>query len=128
MKVSAKNWGMALLVMPMLACSSQAAQGEAAPALLAEATPAARAELEQVISTALHGVPVTIAEDALTRESIVVIERRSVHNLQQPRLDGRKLERPETFRLMVAGDACWLVKVSDGSRWPLRDITCVPAP
>lgn len=112
----------------LTACSSQSAQGTPVPALLTSTSDSSRAELESVVSRALHGVAVTLAEDALTQESLLVVERRPQRSLQQPGLDGRKLQKPEKFRLMTDGSNCWLVKVSDSSRWPLEGVSCIPAP
>lgn len=111
----------------LTACGSQPAQGTPVPALLENTDDNSHAELERAVSEALHGVTVTLADDALTEESLLIIERRPVRNLQHPGgLNGRKLEKPEKFRLMTDGSGCWLVKLSDNSRWSLPGASCVP--
>ena len=54
------------------ACGTLAAQER--PALIAAPTEQSRAELERVLSAAFNGQPITLAADALTRESVVAIE------------------------------------------------------
>lgn len=111
----------------LTACGSQPAQGNPVPALLAEATPEARAELQRVVSEAMHGVPVTLADDALTRESVLVIERNPPQDAQHRNLTGRNLESPQKFQLLISGDRCWLERAADGERWELLEAKCVPA-
>ncbi|SDZ98915.1 hypothetical protein [Microbulbifer marinus] len=113
------------LIAPLVlltACGSQPAHGDPRPALLAEPGPEVRAELQQLVSEAMHGVPVTLAADALTKESVLVVERKP----QQPRLSGREFGQPVKFQLMLDEEACWLVRLSDGERWALRKATCRP--
>jgi hypothetical protein len=108
-------------------CSAQPAQPEVA-ALLSAADAASRAELERVISEAFNGVTVTLADDALTRESTLTIERARPRDAQGVPLDGRDMGRPEHFRLLKVGSDCMLVQESTGQRWTLRDSKCVTAP
>lgn len=110
----------------LAACSAQLAQGGEQPALIAEPSPAGHAELERIVSEAMYGAAVTLAPDALTQESELVIERAAPHNLQQPRLNGRELVPPQKFRLVLDAAGCWLVRATDGQRWQL-DQACIPA-
>ncbi|MFC6632858.1 hypothetical protein [Microbulbifer taiwanensis] len=112
---------------PMIACNSQPAQGDEKPAVIAEATPQSHAELQRLVTEALGGAPVTLAEDALTRESVLVIERNPPQDLQQRPLQGRNREMPKKFRLLLSGDRCWLERAADGERWELLEAKCVPA-
>ena len=111
----------------LTACGSQPAQGRSVPALLAEATPETRAELQRVIADAMHGVPVTLADDAFTRESVLIIERNPPQDVQQRALTGRNLEAPQKFLLLLSDERCWLERVADGQRWELLEGRCVPA-
>ena len=108
-------------------CSAQPAQPEV-PALLSAADAASHAELERVISQAFNGVKVTLADDALTRESTLTLERTRPRDAQGVPVDGRDTSRPEHFRLLKVGSDCVLVQESTGQRWALKDSKCVAAP
>ena len=89
--------------------------------MLVEPGAAARAELVSVVSTALNGRPVTLADDALTDVPLLILER-------PPRgvLDGRRMDRPERFHLVDAGGTCVLVHEASGRRFPLVEARCAP--
>ena len=118
---------LALSSVLLAGCSAQPAQPEV-PALLTASDAASRAELERVISQAFNGVKVTLADDALTRESTLSIERARPRDAQGVPLDGRDTGRPEHFRLLKVGSDCVLVQESTGQRWMLKDSKCVAAP
>jgi hypothetical protein len=107
------------------ACGTLAAQEQ--PAVVAMPTAASRAELERAVSAAFGGQSVTLADDALTRDSVLLIERRTPPGPQGRIATGRTLEAPERFRLVLRGGRCLLVH-SDGREWPLAEARCVPAP
>ena len=83
-----------------------------------------RAELLRVVSSALNGAAVTIAEDALTRENVLNIEQRPPRELEGRPLTGRVLGMPEQFRLVINGSRCMLVHQSDGMRFELTATRC----
>ena len=80
------------------------------------------------ISAAFNGIPVTLADDALTRESTLTIERNRPRDAEGRPLDGRDPGRPEHFRLFKTGADCVLVQESTGRRWKLTASSCVAAP
>jgi hypothetical protein len=96
------------------------------PARITHPTPESRAELQRVVSDALHGAAVTLADDALTESSVLTIERRRPRDMQGREMTGRELGRPEQFRLFRNGERCVLVQQPDGPRWALEQTTCVP--
>ncbi|KAF0808071.1 hypothetical protein A6D6_00461 [Alcanivorax xiamenensis] len=109
------------------ACQSQPADGDT-PALLS-GTEAGRLELREKIRTALSANgPVLLADDALTRDSLLVIERAQHRDLRRPPLNGRDPRRPETFRLLLNNQRCWLERLGDGKRWEMMEASCIPAP
>jgi hypothetical protein len=98
--------------------------GDDVPAVLVEPTPAARAELLDVLRAALGGAPLTLADDALTRSSVLLIER-------EPRgpdaLAGRTVEASvHRFELVLNAGRCELVRRADAWRAPLTRARCVP--
>ena len=96
------------------------------PALLARSDARSRAELERVVAAAFNGRPVTLADDALTRDSVLIVERTEPRDAEGRRFGGRVREAPERFRLVLRASACELVRESDGRRWPLVEAPCVP--
>jgi hypothetical protein len=108
-----------------LACSTLSAQEQ--PAVIAAHTDGSRAELTRVVSSAMNGQPVTLADDALTRESVLTLERRTPPGPQGRAATGRTLEEPEQFRLVLRGTRCVLVHPADGREWELNEAMCVPA-
>ncbi len=110
----------------LAACSSlSAANDEDVTALIAEPTESSRAALRQAVKTAFNGMDIMLADDALTRTSLLTIERRPIFDKQGNRIMGRDLSRPHIFRLVKSGDDCVLVRVPDDRRWVLADTRCV---
>lgn len=94
------------------------------PARIVDPTAASRAELQRVVSDALHVGTVTLAADALTDSSILVIERNRVRSVDNPPLSGRDLGVPHRFRLVRQGDRCVLVHDDSGQRFELTETDC----
>lgn len=74
----------------------------------------------------MKGAPVTIADDALTREDTLIIERARPRGADGVPLSGRETGRPEHFRLMKNGSRCVLVHERTGKRFRLKSATCAP--
>ena len=98
------------------------------PALLTNPTAESRAELVRAVSGALHGAPITLADDALTRDSTLIVERTRPRTPDGVPLNGREMGRPEHFRLVKNGTRCVLVHERTGKRWTLKAATCSPVP
>ncbi len=96
------------------------------PAVITHKAPEGHAELVRVLSRALNDASVTIADDALTRDSELIIERRLRRDAQGRPLDGRETARPERFRLVKNGPDCVLLNERTGERWRLTASTCAP--
>jgi hypothetical protein len=75
-------------------------------------------------SRALHGEPLTLADDALTRDSTLIVERVRPRDENGAPLLGRDTGRPERFRLVKEGSQCVLVHEGTGERYPLESTTC----
>jgi hypothetical protein len=119
------RWLLAAGVLGPAACGTLAAQER--PAVIPVPTEQSRAELRSVVSTAFNGQPVTLADDALTRDSVLTIERRTPPGPQGRAATGRTLDTPERFDLVLRGARCMLVHAADGREWELREARCVPA-
>jgi len=105
-----------LLFQLLSACASSFAQPDV-PAVIANPTGESRAQLARAVSGALNGAPVRLADDALTKDSLLIIE--GPHT-------GRDLGKPEHFRLVKSGRDCVLVHERSGTRTTLASTTCLP--
>jgi hypothetical protein len=112
-------------VLSPAACSTLSAQEQ--PAVIAAHTAQSRAELARAASAAFNGQPVTLADDALTRESVLTLERATPPRAQGRAATGRTLEMPARLKLVLRGSRCLLVRETDGREWELREARCVPA-
>ena len=108
-----------------LAVACGALHGER-PAVIAEASAGTRAELARVVALAFDGAPVTLADDAFTRDSTLSVERRTPAGPQGRAATGRTLDVPAQLRLVLDGARCELVREVDGRRFPLHDVRCIP--
>ena len=106
----------------MSACASVAPQDAAA--VVVAPTDERRAELAHVVSGALNTTEVTISSGALTRESVLVIERTPIRDAAGRRLTGRDLDKPEQFRLVKSGARCVLIHVRTNERYELEHTHC----
>jgi hypothetical protein len=104
---------------PLSACEPQ-------PAVLTNPTAQSRAELSRVVSEALRGAPVRLADDALTQASTLVIERIMPRDAAGLPLNGREVEKPQHFRLIKHASHCILIQESTAKRWRLSAATCAP--
>ena len=118
-------WLAAAAIAPT-ACGTLSAQEQ--PAVISAPTAESRAELARVVTAAFNGQPVTLADDALTRESVLTIERRTPPGEQGRAVTGRTLGTPERLNLVLRGTRCFLVRSADGREWELNDVQCVPVP
>lgn len=97
------------------------------PALIVEPSAESHGDLVSVVSAALNVADLTIADDALTRESVLIIERRPARDSTGQRLSGRDFSKPEQFQLVRGTEGCVLIHQSTGRRHPLAKVKCKPA-
>lgn len=107
------------------ACGAPSAQRDL-PALITNPTPQSRAELLRIISGAVNGTPVMLAEDALTHDSALILERPDPRDAQGLPISGRVTGKPEQFQLVKRGSRCVLVHQRTGQRFTLTSATCSP--
>lgn len=111
------------VVVALLGCQTLVADSDR-PARITAPTEASRAALQAVVDSALH-TDVRLADDALTRSSILTIELDPPGTMQNPTPVGRIMTRPIQFRLVVNASSCFLVDPRDDSRYLLHNTTCV---
>jgi hypothetical protein len=109
------------------ACESLSAR-EPQPAVLTHTSAQSFAELNRVVSLALNGAPVRLADDALTHDGVLIIDRAQARDAVGLPLNGRELGRPEQFRLVKQGRQCILIQRRTGRRWILKYTNCEPIP
>jgi hypothetical protein len=93
------------------------------PAVIERPTDASRAELLNIVNTAV-GTQVTLAPDALTRESTLSIERTPIRDSSGRRVEVRERTGPELFRLVKRGDQCVLIHERTKAETVLRATQC----
>jgi hypothetical protein len=111
----------------LLICACETLSARQQAAVLTNPTARSVSELNRVVREALNGVPVRLAGDALTHDSVLVIERIQPRDAAGLPLDGRELGKPEHFSLVKHGSRCILIHERTGKRWVLSSATCIPA-
>lgn len=101
-----------------------ACKTEDRPARIVDPDSASRAELRSVVVEALHGVDVTLADDALTKSSVLIIEPTVQRDARNNRIMGREVRAPVQFVLSKRGDRCVLEASESHRRWVLTATRC----
>jgi len=94
------------------------------PARIVNADNDSRAALQAAVNEAL-GTEVLLAEDALTDGSLLTIERWPAGTMENPVPQGRILEKPIQFRLVINDSDCVLIDQRNESRHVLENTDCV---
>jgi hypothetical protein len=98
---------------------------EERPARIVNPSAGSRAELRRVVGDMLFGAEITLADDALTDSSVLIVERSRIRSLDNPPLSGRDLGRPERFQLVTTGTLCVLIHENNQARYELLETECV---
>lgn len=107
------------------ACTASLAQpGQSA--LIVNPDAASRAELLDVVRTALGKVPLTLADSALTQDSVLIVERVPRYDPNGLLIGGRETGMPERFLLYVQNSRCLLVHERTRQQWYLQRARCKP--
>jgi hypothetical protein len=96
------------------------------PARITDPSNESRAALQQTVNAALN-TDVTLADDALTDSSLLIVERAMPQSMDGSPAQGRTMEMPYQFRLVINGDECILIDKRDESRHVLQDTSCIAA-
>jgi hypothetical protein len=116
-------WG--FLGLGLSACKNVSPDADQA-ALVVNPTAASRAALQQAVNTELL-TEVLLTEDALTRTSLLIVERKQPQSIEGSPAQGRNMDLPIQFQLIKSGDDCVLIDQRDQSRSVLADTECVAA-
>jgi hypothetical protein len=112
-----------VLLLSLTACHTMAMTDDL-PARISPATEASRADLQDAVNRAL-GTEVLLAADALTTESVLTIERNVPGGIDRQPAQGRNMDAPIQFRLVLHADDCILIDGRDESRYVLANTRCV---
>ena len=106
----------------MVGCQTLA-NGEDVAARITNPTDHSRAALQNIVNDVLI-TDVALADDALTDSSVLIIEQHPPRNMQNPPSQGRNMDTPIRFRLVLNGSDCILIDQRDNSRYVLEMTTC----
>lgn len=109
-------------VFALSACAMSSA--ETTPAVIASPDAASRATLRQAVATLIDR-PVMLADDALTRESTLILERTVARDPSGKRIEAAERTGPEVLRLVIRGDECLLVHERTQQTAALPGVKCV---
>lgn len=93
------------------------------PARIVNPDAGSRAALQATVNEAL-GTEVMLADTALTDSSMLTIERWPAGTMDNPVPQGRILEMPIQFRLVIHGSDCILIDQRDSARYALENTSC----
>ena len=95
-----------------------------APAYIINPTKESRAELKKAVSSALNGIPVTLADDALTNDDRLIIERKQHMDANGNLIMGLERKKTRQFRLVKNNGKCILIDQANGHRVELTHTIC----
>lgn len=105
------------------ACATTSA-AEDVPAIIVRSDTQSGTELQSAVSKALNRTSVTLADDALTHESTLIIEPVRLRDPKGSIAQGREMRMPELFRLVKSGHRCILIHERTGQRIELANTKC----
>ncbi|KGJ86829.1 hypothetical protein [Colwellia psychrerythraea] len=112
----------ALSLSLLSACALQAE--ESVPALLPENSNAARTEIVAVISNALAGKIVPIAQDVFQQTSRLLLTTPPVTSSHGVKVYSKEIKPALVFELRKKGDTCLLNRLDTEQEWPLKATSC----
>ena len=80
--------------------------------------------MQRAIADSLNA-DVIIADDALTKTSVLIVERNPPRTMQGQPAPGRNMDPPIRFELVLNDSACILIDTRDTTRHLLENTTCV---
>ena len=113
-------------VLVLTACQMSSAQ-TIKPSVLMNTGAEVRQELKQAIVTLTGFSSVSLSESDLTQSSELMIERNHQRDGNGELIQGRDLEMPQRFQLMLQDGRCWLQHLGSGKRQLLKLAQCKPA-
>jgi hypothetical protein len=110
-------------VLTFAGCQTMAT-GEDVPALISNPGADSHKALQETVNMLLH-VEVALADGALTKSSVLTVQRNPPRTIQGQSATGRNMDMPLQFRLVMNGGDCILIDQRDESRHILANTTCI---
>jgi len=110
-------------VLSLTGCQTLATDGDVG-ARITNPTADSRAALQDAVNDALD-TEVMLANDALTDSSVLIIERNPPRSMDNLPAQGRNMDMPMQFRLVLNDGDCVLIYTADDSRRQLADTSCI---
>lgn len=110
------------ITLAMSGCQTMATDQDR-PARIVNPNDQSRAALQSVVDDVLN-THVTLADNALTDSNFLSIERNPPRTMQNPNPQGRIMEVPILFRLVINGPDCILIDDRDSNRYVLENTNC----
>ena len=110
----------------MGACSLASQSATDTPALITSTDAPSRAALRAAV-TAATGKDAMLADDALTKESSIVIDRTAARDSGGRRIEARETSAPQVLHLIKRGDDCILVLQATKKETKIEGVSCVAA-
>jgi len=106
-------------------CASSSAANDR-PAVIINADAKSRLALQNAVSKSIGVAYVVLGDDALTKESNLIIEPARIRDFEGRLLQGRETRGTELFHLVMGKkkDECILVHERTGAHIPLADTHC----
>ena len=111
------------LLFATVGCQTLATDGDVAARIM-NPTVDSREALQNAVNAELHA-NVTLANDALTDSSVLTIERNPSRSMENLPAQGRNMDMPMQFRLVLNDGDCVLIYTADDSRRKLADTSCI---
>lgn len=105
------------------ACSIRA--NDSVEALLPESSSTARAEIIEVVSTALGGKKVPIAQNVFQESSKLLLSAAPVTSPNGVIVHNKTTQQALVFQLRKQGKNCFLKRIDTEQEWPLKTQQCV---
>jgi len=117
------------IVLQLFSCNAfpykSMANNNGLPALISNPSDLSRIELNELVSKALNGVKVTLADDVFSQNNLLIIERVQHSNLQQNPVMGRSFETGHHFELIKIDHHCYLRHQETEQQYRLKQVSCL---
>ncbi len=110
------------MVIALAGCQTLAATDDL-PAWITNPGSGSRVALQAAVNEALN-TDVALADDALTNSSILTIQRNLTDSMEGQPVQGRNMDMPIQFSLVISGGDCVLIDLRDQSRRILQNTRC----
>ncbi len=116
------------LVLPAFVGCKNSITKNAVDAIILNPSVASQEELLSVTKEALNRSHIVLADNALTTDSILIIDRDLKNDLSGDYAMGRRFDQPIKFRLLKKNGQCILIQENTDKYWVLQQTQCAVKP